>query len=120
MDGKKIALGLAAFAGGAAAWVLGTGRYGDKIAGALKRLPARASAAAGAVTGAGGSAEHVPTDLLADAPVTTATRAPEAFRPDPTAVPTAEEREALRPATGPAPSLAADRGSVLADAVGAA
>lgn len=58
--------------------------------------------------------EHVPTDLLSDAPVTTATRAPEAFRPDPTAVPTAEEREALRPATGPAPTLAADRGSMNA------
>ena len=56
--------------------------------------------------------EHVPTDLLSDAPVTTATRAPDAFRPDPTAVPTAEEREALRPATGPAPTLVADRGSM--------
>ena len=42
-------------------------------------------------------------------------RAPEHNRPDPTAVPTSEEREALRPATGPAPSLAADRGSVTAD-----
>lgn len=41
-------------------------------------------------------------------------RAPEHFRPDPTAVPTAEEREALRPATGPAPGFAADRGSVNA------
>jgi hypothetical protein len=40
-------------------------------------------------------------------------RAPEAFRPDPTAVPTAEERESLRPATGPAPSLAADRGTTI-------
>ena len=58
--------------------------------------------------------EHVPTDLLSDAPVTTATRAPDAFRPDPTAVPTAEEREGLRPATGPAPTLAADRGSMNA------
>lgn len=60
------------------------------------------------------AAEHVPTDLLSDVPVTRETRAPEAFRPDPTAVPTAEEREALRPATGPAPTLAADRGSVNA------
>ena len=64
--------------------------------------------------------EHVPTDLLSDTPVTTATRAPDAFRPDPTAVPTAEEREALRPATGPAPTLVADRGSGFSEAAGAA
>ncbi|HEX8375990.1 MAG TPA: hypothetical protein VF606_12515 [Geminicoccaceae bacterium] len=56
--------------------------------------------------------EHVPTDLLSDAPVTIETRAPDAFRPDPTAVPTAEEREGLRPATGPAPTLVADRGTL--------
>lgn len=67
-------------------------------------LPPRMAAATNPV------AEHVPTDLLSDEPVTAATRAPDAFRPDPTAVPTAEEREALRPATGPAPSLSADRG----------
>ena len=47
-------------------------------------------------------------------------RAEEHFRPDPTAVPTAEEREALRPATGPAPTLAADRGSITADSQDAA
>ena len=47
-------------------------------------------------------------------------RADEHFRPDPTAVPTAEEREALRPATGPAPSFAADRGSITADSQDAA
>jgi len=56
------------------------------------------------------AAEHDAPDLSGDQPVTKFTRAPEAFRPDPTAVPTAEEREALRPATGPAPSLSADRG----------
>lgn len=56
------------------------------------------------------AAEHEATDLAADEPVTKFSRAPDAFRPDPTAVPTAAEREALRPATGPAPSLAADRG----------
>lgn len=55
------------------------------------------------------AAEHAATDLAADEPVTKFSRAPDAFRPDPTAVPTAAEREALRPATGPAPSLAADR-----------
>lgn len=66
------------------------------------------------------AAEHVPTDLIATEPVTKETRAPEAFRPDPTAVPTAEEREALRPATGPAPTLVADRGSGFSEAAGAA
>lgn len=49
-----------------------------------------------------------------------AERAPEHFRPDPTAVPTAEEREALRPATGPAPTLVADRGEITADSQDAA
>lgn len=66
------------------------------------------------------AAEHVPTDLLSAEPVTRDTRAPDAFRPDPTAVPTAEEREALRPATGPAPTLVADRGSGFSEAAGAA
>jgi hypothetical protein len=47
-------------------------------------------------------------------------RATEHFRPDPTAVPTAEEREALRPATGPVPGFAADRGSSPSDAQDAA
>lgn len=66
------------------------------------------------------AAEHVPTDLMGDAPVSKDTRAPDAFRPDASAVPTAEEREALRPATGPAPTLAADRGSGFSEAAGAA
>ena len=39
-------------------------------------------------------------------------RAPEAFRPDPTAPVPASEREALAPATGPAPTLSEDRGSM--------
>ena len=60
--------------------------------------------------------ETLPSNAEPEVPVLAPeTRAPEHFRPDPTAVPTAEEREALRPATGPAPSLAADRGSVIAD-----
>ena len=63
-------------------------------------------------------AEHAAPDLAPDlAPDKSrpgaTDRAPEAFRPDPTAVPTKAEREALRPATGPAPSFAADRGSTL-------
>ena len=64
---------------------------------------------------------HPAPDLAPDAPAPSAdARAPEHFRPDPTAVPTAEEREALRPATGPAPTLAADRGSVPNETQGAA
>lgn len=57
---------------------------------------------------------HPAPDLAADQPAPTAhTRAPEHFRPDPTAVPTAEEREALRPATGHAPGFSADRGTTV-------
>lgn len=66
------------------------------------------------------AAEHVPTDLMGDARPKPGDRAPAAFRPDPTAVPTSEERESLRPATGPAPTLVADRGSGFTEATGAA
>ena len=45
-----------------------------------------------------GSAEHVPTDLVADRNPGLGERAVDAFRPDPTAPVTAAEREALRPA----------------------
>ena len=59
-------------------------------------------------------AEHAAPDLALDKPRPGADdRAPDAFRPDPTAVPTKAERESLRPATGPAPSFAGDRGSTL-------
>jgi hypothetical protein len=43
-------------------------------------------------------------------------RAPLAFRPDPTAPVPASEREALRPATGPVPTLVRDE-SLLPDTV---
>jgi len=66
------------------------------------------------------AAEHVPTDLMGDTLPGNDTRAVEAFRPDPTAVPTEAEKEALRPATGPAPTLVADRGSGFSEAAGAA
>jgi hypothetical protein len=89
MDIKKLGLGLGAFAAGAAAWVIGTRAAAGK--------PARPSAR---------PREPDAIPALAD-------RAPEKFRPDPTAIPTPEEREALRPATGPAPSFAADRGSSI-------
>jgi hypothetical protein len=39
-------------------------------------------------------------------------RAPEAFRPDPTAPVPAFERDALAPATEPAPTLSEDRGAM--------
>lgn len=66
------------------------------------------------------AAEHVPTDLMGDHHPGGDMRAVEAFRPDPTAVPSDDEKEALRPATGPAPSLAADRGSGFSEGAGAA
>jgi hypothetical protein len=44
---------------------------------------------------------HKAPDLALDAPQPGTTRAPDAFRPDPTAVPSAEELDGLRPATGP-------------------
>ena len=56
---------------------------------------------------------HAAPDLALDKPHPTATdRAPDAFRPDPTAAVPASEREALRPATGPVPSMVAPRGSM--------
>ena len=50
-------------------------------------------------------AEHAAPDLALDAPRPGTDRAPEAFRPDPTAVPTKAEYDSLRPATAPAPSM---------------
>lgn len=147
---KQLAIGLGAFAAGVAAWIIGTGRYGDRLA-ALVHRPVDLDAGSGAVPGDSTTspidprpatmtaapvgmaetekhfregpfnpaAEHIPTDLLADHQPGPTDRAPDAFRPDPTAVPTAEERESLRPATGPAPTLVADRGSGFSEAAGA-
>ncbi|WP_238542406.1 hypothetical protein [Sphingomonas sp. PAMC 26621] len=56
---------------------------------------------------------HVPTDLL-DPNRNADDRAVADFRPDMSAPMTAAEREALRPATGPAPSLVSDRGTMNA------
>ena len=64
-------------------------------------------------------AEHEAPDLDADAAPVGSQRAPEAFRPDPTAPVPANEREALRPATGPGPTLTAVRGE-MANQTGAA
>ncbi|MFS0772012.1 hypothetical protein [Sphingomonas sp. 1P08PE] len=59
-------------------------------------------------------AEHSAPDLALDRPRPgAADRAPDAFRPDPTASVPADMRESLRPATVPAPGLAADRGTTI-------
>lgn len=61
-------------------------------------------------------AEHSAPDLAPDKPAPgPRDRAPDAFRPDPTAPVPAGMRESLRPATGHAPGFAADRGSAFAD-----
>lgn len=57
------------------------------------------------------TAEHVPTDLMADRDPARQDRAIDAFRPDPTAPVPEGMRESLRPATGPATGFAADRGT---------
>ena len=54
--------------------------------------------------------EHVPTDLMGDAPPGAGDRAIDAFRPDATAPVPPEMRESLRPATGPATGFAGNRG----------
>lgn len=59
-----------------------------------------------------GDGEHAAPDLALDAPTPGTDRAPDAFRPDPTAPVPAGERAGLRPATGPGPSLTDTAGSV--------
>ena len=97
-SGRTVAIGVAAGLGAIAAIVAG-------FVGLTRRRP----------DGAGHSAP----DLAADAPSVGAERAPEAFRPDPTAPVPDSEREALRPATGPGPSMTAIRGE-MANQTGAA
>ena len=87
---RSLAIGLGAFAAGAAALTAGA------VALALNKR------------GQEGDEGHTAPDLAADA--TPGQRAPEAFRPDIDVPMTPAEREALRPATGPAPSLVADEG----------
>jgi hypothetical protein len=60
----------------------------------------------------GPSDGHAVPDLEGDKHPGPNDRAVEHFRPDPTAPVSAADREALRPATGPAPGFAADRGGV--------
>ena len=59
-------------------------------------------------------AEHAAPDLALDKPHPGPhDRAPDAFRPDPTAPVPDAMRDSLRPATGGAPGFAADRGSTI-------
>lgn len=51
-----------------------------------------------ALPGGGNTNEHVPTDLMGETRPGPDDRAPEDFRPDPTAIPSADEREQFRPA----------------------
>ncbi|WP_082449938.1 hypothetical protein [Sphingomonas sp. Leaf67] len=55
---------------------------------------------------------HAAPDLALDKPRAASDRAPEAFRPDPTAPVSPSEREGLRPATGPVPLIVEPRGSM--------
>jgi hypothetical protein len=58
---------------------------------------------------------HAVPDLEGDTHPGPNDRAPEHFRPDPTAPVSAADREALRPATGPAPGFAANRGDLRSE-----
>lgn len=62
-----------------------------------------------------GGEGHAAPDLAPAAPPPGTDRAPEAFRPDPTAAVPAAEREAFRPATMPAPSPAEAYGAADAE-----
>lgn len=86
----------------AAAAALGAGAVAALLGLALRRRAAAKPS--------GG--EHAVPDLAADAPVPGTNRAPDAFRPDPTAPVPESERDSLRPATGPAPSLVQNRGTL--------
>ncbi len=96
--------------------------YRDRTAGVQLIAAAGAAVALGAAALAvvftrrrarANPAEHAAPDLAADAPVPGTNRAPDAFRPDPTAPVPPELRESLRPATGHAPGFAADRGTTI-------
>lgn len=112
---KTAGLGLAAFAGGVAALAVGAVALGRRWAvgedGATPQPP-RTDPADGAAPSReqlrqsvqAAPEGHAAPDLTADA--APGERAPAAFRPDMDAPMTAAEREALRPAAGPSPTLA--------------
>jgi len=120
MDRKTIGLGIGAFAAGALAVFVGVeigrGRGAGLVKATTDKLPRAVRDRLPAAMHDG----HVPTDLVAGTDLGPDHRAPEAFRPNMGAPMSAAEREALRPATGPAPSLVADEGSGFAEAAGAA
>ena len=112
MKTRTAVLGIVAAALGGIAALVGVVLAGK--AGAKGSSPASPEhdAQAGGPYGATAHAEaprgdegHAVPDLAAGADVGPGHRAPEAFRPDMDAPMTDAEREALRPATGPAPSL---------------
>lgn len=100
---KPAPKGNRALSAGAALLAIGAG-----IAGFLARRQIAAWALPGSV-------EHDAPDLALDKPRPgTAGRAPVDFRPDIDAPMSAADREALRPATGPAPSLVGEAGTMNA------
>jgi hypothetical protein len=114
MDSRKLGLAAATFLGGAAALTAAAIAFGrrqnDASVGGMPQpldaadgpAPSYEQAREQAPSGGEG---HAAPDLGADAPVTLHSRAPEAFRPDMDAPMTPAEREALRPAIGPSPTL---------------
>ena len=131
MNARNLLLGLGTFAAGTAALAVGAVALATRRSDAAKGAegqhePAPQPAAAellqgppphdyGAPTGLEG---HAVPELAPGQLVDRTTRASEAFRPDIDAPMTPAEREALRPATGPAPSLVSDRGGATQGAGG--
>lgn len=101
MDYRKLGLGIGAFVGATAA-LLGGAVLAESYA---RRKGASAGDEADDTPAPTALPEHVPTDLTGDHQPGAHDRAPPAFRPDMDARMSAAEREALRPATGPGPSL---------------
>ena len=113
MDNRKLGLAAATFLGGAAALTAAAIAFGRRQGSDAEATPQPLDAADGPAPAYEQAREQAPSggdghaapDLTADTPVAIHTRAPEAFRPDMDAPMTPEEREALRPATGPSPTL---------------
>lgn len=113
MDSRKLGLAAATFLGGAAALTAAAIAFGRRQDAGAENAPRPLDAADGPAPSyaqardqaPSGGDGHAAPDLAADTPVSIHTRAPEAFRPDMDAPMTPAEREALRPATGPSPTL---------------
>lgn len=106
---RNVVLGLGSFAGGVAALAIGgvalATRRPSEGEGSTDNGPTPKPQPA--PTGTEG---HAAPDLAAGQDLGSDHRAPTAFRPDMDAPMTDAEREALRPATGPSPSLVSDKG----------